>query len=514
MNTCLIILDGFGISSQPYGNAVLNAKTPTFDYFATNFPHALLKTSSESVGLGYGVWGNSETGHATIGSGRVCWQNMEEIQKMLENKEVEHLDSYISFSKSIQDKNLHIISLFSDGNVHSNYKQTIEFIKLFQKNAKKVWIHIISDGRDSDPQALKKYVNSFLNNINIDYDKVEIASIIGRFYAMDRDLNWERVKTAYDLIVNKRAKVFNPKPRIAINDAYKIVPDDEKLPPILVGENYEFQQDDPIFFANFRADRTRQLVRMFKDKISYDNSKTINSPVLTLTNYQLDHLNLKSLIPLKVLENTLSQTISSSGVHQLHIAETEKYAHVTYFFNGGQNKAFIGETDRIIPSIKTDSYDKVPQMSSGEITDQIIKEMHIQKNQFILVNFANADMLGHTGNYLATIKSIEFLDQCLAKLYKSAQENQYTFFITADHGNADLMIDMSTKLPNKEHSTSPVPFIFVNDQYKKQKNIDISEFYNCIPIGILADIAPTILEFVKITKPAQMTGQSLLKSLS
>jgi len=411
---------------------------------------------------------------------------------------------------------LHVVFLCSDGNVHSNYKQVIAFITIAQKYLNRIWLHLITDGRDTEPRIAKKFINSlYSHQKSIDFNKTKIATIIGRYYAMDRDNNWDNTAIAYDLIVNRRAKIVNDKPRLAINESYKIGTDDETMTSILVDTTYQFNSGDGVFFGNFRADRTRQLVRAFGQQgLTGIFKQNLKSPILTMTDYLLPQVPVTAVYPIEVLKKTVSEIVSDLGLYQLHVAETEKYAHVTYFFGGGNEKPFNGQKNQIIPSLKVKSYDLKPEMSADAVGNAIVDAVKRQKYQFILTNFANPDMVGHTGNFRATIEACEIVDKNLKKIYQVALKNDYTIFITADHGNADLMLNPVTYQPNKEHSTNPVPLIVVNKDFQRPEPIQMPLFYSTPPIGILADIAPTILEHLNVKKPEEMTGESLLNSLN
>jgi 2,3-bisphosphoglycerate-independent phosphoglycerate mutase len=516
MRSILIILDDWSISVEKFGNAQLNAYTPNFDYLVTNYPFIKLKTSSEDVGLSWGVWGNSETGHAAIGSGRICWQYLEKINRDIEKDRLKNNAKFISFLQKLKDSNnaLHVITLFSEGNVHSNYKQTIEFLSIAQNYLPKIWLHVISDGRDTPPKSIKKIITTFYNHrTKLDFDKIKIATLIGRFYAMDRDKNWERTQKAYDLIVDKKADIQTDSVRLAVNENYKIGKDDETALPSLVDQNYSFQKNDGLFFANYRADRMRQLVKMFANKNEENKVQQISSPILTLTDYLLPTINLEILYKQDKLENTLAEVLSKNAFTQLHVTETEKYAHLTYFFNGGIEKPFLGEKNIIIPSPKVDTYQKAPRMSADKITDQVLLSIKNLKENTIIINYANADMVGHTGDYNAAVLACQAVDENLGKVLKAGLENQYNIFVTADHGNADQMINPITGIVNKEHTTNPVPFVFANSGNRKNKTSSLNDFYNLPAIGILADIAPSILETIKIKKPKEMTGESIINSM-
>lgn len=495
--TLLIILDGWGLGKKNDKNPIYKAKTPNYDFYIKNYPSSQIKASGEAVGLPPKTMGNSEVGHLNLGAGRVIKQDLLKINQSCEDKSFfkqKYLVEAINKAK-IKNRSLHLIGLVSDAGVHSHINHLYKICELAKKNKlERVYIHAISDGRDTDPKSGVNYINNLekkLKNTNI-----KIATLIGRYYAMDRDKNWSRTKIAYEMLVKaKGGKTNNLKK--AIKDSYKKGISDEFIKPIVIDDKGLIKNDDVVICFNFRTERLRQLtIALTQKNIDKINTKKLKLNYYTLTPYD-NYKNVKTIFNHEKITNTLGEIISKNNLSQLRIAETEKYAHVTSFFSGLRKEPFRNEERCLINSPKVVTYDLKPEMSAYLIVKSFIKLINKKNYNFICLNFANCDMLGHTGNFKAIIKAVEVVDECLGKVVKEAKKNNYQIIITADHGNAEEAINPSGSF-NTNHSTNPVPCIFLNKDYKKIKN------------GSLANIAPTILEIMKIKKPKEMTSSSLL----
>lgn len=518
----LIILDGFGITPEKEGNAVFVAKKPFFDSLITNYPSCLLKTSSEEVGLPWGEFGNSEVGHTNIGLGRVVLQDLPQIDKALEDKITFVKKQSIANALEYLTKNggnLNLIFLASDGGVHGHIRHIAPIISAFRSAIPRVNIllHLISDGRDVQEKSILGFVKEVEKLTD---EMTKIKSLSGRFYAMDRDNNYDRTNKAFSAII-ENSSLTAESVHQAVEDAYARGETDEFITPtkIKCDKTVDLKRD-VFFFTNYRADRALQLTRTFTDNKAddLDNQKTAGL-FLTMTTFDD---NLHAEVAFSNLElynkennsllNPLPELISNAGLKQFHVAETEKFAHVTYFFSGGQKDPFINQVNRIIPSKKVRSYDIFPQMRAKEISAEIINSCK-EGFEFIVANFANPDMVGHSGNMQSTVLSVEFIDKCLSETIPPLLDAGYSIFLTSDHGNADQMVDLKNGKPNKEHSISPAPFIYIKPDSIK-KNNEIIKFYNAQPIGVLADVAATILGELQISCPNEFTGINLIDSLS
>lgn len=500
----LLILDGWGYSSETSNNAIALANTPNWDYFLETYPNTLIGTSGQSVGLPDGQMGNSEVGHLTIGSGRTIEQDFTRIDNEINsgkffNNEV--LCQALT-SASHNEKAVHILGLLSDGGVHSHQDHIFAALKLAkQQNCKEVYIHIFTDGRDTPPKSASTFVAK-LESIISELGVGRIVSIVGRFFAMDRDNRWERVSQAYKLISEGKADRVSNSPQEAIKEAYDLGEKDEFISPTIVGTPVKLFKDDLIIFMNFRADRAREITLALTshkfDKFSREHFAPCN--FVCLTEYKKD-FNIDCAYPPIAVKNTLGNCISDLGFKQLRIAETEKYAHVTFFFNGGVEDSLPGEDRKLIQSPNVKTYDLKPEMSAYELTDSLVSEINAQKYKMIICNFANTDMVGHTGNLNAAVKAVEAVDSCLGKIHQVAKETKTEILITADHGNAEQMTDSKTNKSHTAHTTNPVPLIYISDK----KNSLIGPH-----LGTLADLAPTLLSLMDIKQPEEMSGQSLL----
>jgi len=498
----LIILDGWGISPNPEVSAIAKAHTPFIDSLYTKYPNATLRTDGLHVGLPDGQMGNSEVGHMNLGAGRIVYQDLAKINLAVEKEELANeqvLKDAFNYAKQ-NNKNVHFLGLVSDGGVHSHINHIKGLVKAADSSGVQSFVHAFTDGRDVDPQSGMDFISDlqdFLPNYNC-----QLASIIGRYYAMDRDKRWERIKLAYDLIVKGiGTKATNAKR--AIQDSYDEEITDEFIKPIIMVEDNEqpiatLKEEDVVVFFNFRTDRGRQLTQALSQEDFHEyNMHKLDLHYVTMTNYDDTYKNVNIIYPKEDLTQTLGEVLEKDNKKQIRIAETEKYPHVTFFFSGGREKEFKGEIRLMCPSPKVATYDLQPEMSAQDITEAILPEIEKQEADFICLNFANTDMVGHTGVFEAAVKAAEKVDECTEKIVSTALENNYTGIIIADHGNSETMINEDGS-PNTAHTTNPVPLILVDKDIKNIKS------------GILANIAPTILDLIGIEKPAIMTEDSLI----
>ena len=493
-----MILDGWGIGKQDKTNAIYTAGQPNIDALLAKYPNSQLSASGEDVGLPEGQMGNSEVGHLNIGAGRVVYQDLVKINKacqnktLLENKEVKAAFDYAKES----GKALHFMGLLSNGGVHSSIEQLFAFLDVAKEyNLEKVYVHCFMDGRDTDPKSGKGFVEQLEAHMAKSTGK--IASIIGRFYAMDRDKRWDRVKVAYDLLVNGQGELTSA-PAAAVQASYDADVTDEFIKPIKVEGTANIEADDAIIFFNFRNDRAREITSVLtQEDMPEMGMKTLPLYYCCLTPYDDKFTGVHILFDKENVQDTLGEVVAKAGKNQLRIAETEKYAHVTFFFSGGREAAFENEDRVLVNSPKVATYDLQPEMSAPEVASELIKVLDTQKNDLVILNFANGDMVGHTGIYEAITKAVTTIDGLVKDVVDSAVANGYTVLITADHGNADNAVNADGS-PNTAHSLNPVPFIVVDNDVKEVKN------------GILADIAPTILKLMGIAQPDCMTGTPLV----
>jgi 2,3-bisphosphoglycerate-independent phosphoglycerate mutase len=509
-NLALIILDGWGINADPTVSAIAKAHTPTMDGLYQKYPHATLTTFGEEVGLPDGQMGNSEVGHINIGAGRVVYQELARINKAVRDKELETNVVFTDAVKyaSTHTKRIHLLGLVSDGGVHSHINHLLGLCDILKEDTNiEVFIHAFLDGRDTDPKSGKTYLTTVAEHIK--GTNIKIATVIGRYYAMDRDKRWERVELAYDLLVKGEGKrsedIFGD-----IQRSYDDDITDEFIQPLYNGalepNNGCIQEDDVVVFYNFRTDRPRQLTEALTQRDFHEQDMhKMNLYYVTFANYDQTFENIHVVFEKDNLVNTLGQAISEAGGTQVRIAETEKYPHVTFFFNGGKEDTFVGEERIMVPSPKVATYDLKPEMSAFEITDKLIHHIQTAKPNFICLNYANADMVGHTGVFGAAVTAVEAVDTCLGRLLGVLAENQYYSVIIADHGNSDLLVNPDGT-PNTAHTVNPVPVIFVGNDVSKS-NFAVSD-------GKLGDLAPSILEILGITPPKDMTGNIIIKHLS
>lgn len=502
----LMILDGFGIAPKSEGNAVSLAKKPNFDRLSANYPTSELQASGLDVGLPEGQMGNSEVGHLNIGSGRIVYQELTRITKAISDGdffENEALKSAMDNAKK-SGSALHLMGLLSDGGVHSHIdhlRGLLEFAK--REGVQNVFVHGFMDGRDVAPSSGKEFIEK-TEAMMAEVGVGKIATVCGRYYAMDRDNRWERVELAYNALVLGKGETANSAVE-AIEKSYHDNKTDEFVLPTVITVDgnpvAKIKNEDSVIFFNFRPDRARELTRAINDK-EFEGFKreTLNLTFVTMTQYDKTLEGVNVAYSPQTLANTLGEYVSSKGLNQLRIAETEKYAHVTFFFNGGVEKENPGEERVVIPSPKVATYDLKPEMSAYEVTDELIRRLDSDKYDMVILNFANPDMVGHTGVVEAAVKAIEAVDECLGRIADKVLEKDGCLFITADHGNAETMIDFSTGNPFTAHTTDPVPFVWVanNTDGKKLNN------------GKLADIAPTMLNQLGLEVPAEMTGSNLV----
>ena len=502
----LMILDGFGIAEKSEGNAVALANKPNFDRLVKEYPNTQLQASGMAVGLPEGQMGNSEVGHLNIGAGRIVYQELTRITKAIEDGDFFENEALMKAMKNAKENNasLHLMGLLSDGGVHSHIdhlKGLLEFAK--KEGLQKVYVHAFMDGRDVPPSSGKDFIikaEEMMKEVGVG----QIATVSGRYYAMDRDNRWERVQLAYNAIVLGEGEKASSAIE-AIDNSYHDEKTDEFVLPCVIEEDGHptatIKNGDSVVFFNFRPDRARELTRAINDKeFAGFNRETLDLTFVTMTQYDKTLERVNIAFKPQTLVNTLGEYVSSKGLEQLRIAETEKYAHVTFFFNGGVEKENPGEERKVIPSPKVATYDLKPEMSAYEVTDELLNRLDQDKYDMIILNFANPDMVGHTGVVQAAVKAVEAVDECLGKIVDKVLEKDGTVFITADHGNAETEIDFSTGNPFTAHTTNPVPFVWVSN------NID----GRTLKSGKLADIAPTMLNVMNLEVPEEMTGECLI----
>lgn len=516
----LIICDGWGVAPDSDGNAITRAKTPYFDKLVSTYPTMNLRSSGAEVGLSWGEMGNSEVGHLAIGAGRVYYQTLPRINRDIESGEFTQNEAFLkAIEHAKQNKSrLHLIGLVSEGSVHSLDAHAHKLLELAKdQGVKEVYVQAILDGRDTIYNAGIDFMTNLVSKMK-EIGIGKVASLSGRYFAMDRDNRWDRIGKAYSAMVLGEGEQAED-PLEVIKASYgKEVYDEEFVPTVIVekGEPVGLVQDnDAIIIFNFRPDRSRQITKAFTlpefDK--FERKKIENLLTVTMTQYEKDLPVTVAFLP-EVIENTLAKVVSDAGLTQLHIAETEKYAHITFFLNGTIEDPFPGEERAIIQSPRVASYDEQPEMSASKIADRVVKEINADKFDFIVLNFANADMVAHTGNLEASIKAIEEVDESLGRIIDATLGKNGVAFITSDHGNAEELKNLRTGDIDKEHATNPVPFIIIGKQYEGQPSIagpvpegDLSLMP---PVGMLADVAPTILSVLGIPQPPEMTGQPLL----
>ena len=499
--TVLIILDGWGHGDKTKSDAIHNASTPFIDSLYSRYPNSELLTDGENVGLPHGQMGNSEVGHLNIGAGRIVYQDLVKINTACKDNSIaeqENLKNSFAYAKE-SNRSLHLIGLVSDGGIHSHQNHLYKLCELAHKSGvKKVFVHAFTDGRDCDPKSGKGFIQKLEQNLF----GAKIASVCGRYYAMDRDKRWERVKIAYDLMVNgigEKSKNLTED----IQKSYDNGVTDEFIKPIVsVDKNNKsigkIKEHDTVICFNFRTDRCREITTVLtQTNMSDFDMRKLNLHYTTITNYDNTFQNVNVIYDKENIKNTLGEVLEQNNKSQIRIAETEKYPHVTFFFSGGRENEFKGEKRLMINSPKVATYDLRPEMSAPEVTSTILSELGKGECDFVCLNFANTDMVGHTGDYNAIVKAVETIDDCVRKVVEAGLKNNYAFLIIADHGNADFAINPDGS-PNTAHSINPVPCFLINTGFKK------------IEKGILGDIAPTILQIMEVEIPEEMTGKILI----
>lgn len=502
----LIILDGFGHSESPEYNAIFAANTPVYDRLRATQPHGLISGSGMDVGLPDGQMGNSEVGHMNLGAGRVVYQDFTRVTKAIRDGEFFEnpvltgaVDKAVGAGKAV-----HILGLLSDGGVHSHQDHLVAMAELAaQRGAEKIYLHAFLDGRDTPPRSAQSSIE-LLDATFAKLGKGRIASLIGRYYAMDRDNRWDRVQAAYDLIVDSTAQYTADSAVAGLEAAYARDESDEFVKATRIGEAVKVEDGDAVIFMNFRADRARELSRVFVES-DFNEFPRARLPKLAayigLTQYSAKIPAPAAFAP-SSLNNVLGEYLAKNGKTQLRIAETEKYAHVTFFFSGGREEPFEGEERILIPSPKVATYDLQPEMNAPEVTDRIVEAIEQQRFDVIVVNYANGDMVGHTGVFEAAVKAVEALDSCVGRIVEALDKVDGEALITADHGNVEQMEDACTGQAHTAHTSEPVPFIYVGKRKVKVRDG-----------GVLADVAPTMLKLLGMEKPAEMTGTSILVDL-
>ena len=498
----LVILDGWGIGNKSRADVISTTPTPYWDYLTANYPHSQLMASGENVGLPDGQMGNSEVGHLNIGAGRVVYQDLVKINKacrentIMQNPEIVSAFTYARDNK----KNVHFMGLTSDGGVHSSLDHLYKLCDISREyGIENTFIHCFMDGRDTDPKSGKGFIEAL--QAHCAQSTGRIASIIGRYYAMDRDKRWERVKVAYDLLVNGMGKQATDM-AAAVQESYDEGVTDEFIKPIVnAGFDGTIKEGDVVIFFNYRNDRAKELtIVLTQQDMPAEGMHTIAGlQYYCMTPYDASFQGVHILFNKENVVNTLGEYLAEQGKQQLHIAETEKYAHVTFFFNGGREEPYVKEERILIPSPKVATYDLKPEMSAFEVKDKLVEAIRSEKFDFIVVNYANGDMVGHTGIYNAIEKAVVAVDQCVNETVEAAKAAGYEVIIIADHGNADNAVNEDGS-SNTAHSLNPVPFVYVTEN----KNATVSD-------GILADVAPSILHIMGLPIPAEMTGSNLIK---
>lgn len=498
--TALIILDGWGLGNGSQSDAVAHAKVPFYQSLIGNYPNSKLVACGEDVGLPDGQMGNSEVGHLNIGAGRVVYQDLVKINLAIKDGTFFHnkaLQSAMSYAKQ-NNKPLHLMGLLSDGGVHSSNMHLYALCEMAKSiGLTKVFIHAFMDGRDTDPKSGLHYMQALENELHKNNSPAKIASVCGRYYAMDRDKRWERVKLAYDLLTQAKGASFISAAE-AINASYQNGVTDEFILPCSIIKEGVIAKDDAVICFNFRTDRCREITEVLTQKDMPEHGMhTLALQYTTMTRYDENYQNIYVCYEKDNLSMTLGEVIAGAKKTQLRAAETEKYPHVTFFFSGGREAMFDGEMRLMEPSPKVATYDLQPEMSALPLTDKITKTMQATQPDFICLNFANPDMVGHTGVYEAVVKALETVDHCLQKVVETGQQCGYSFIIIADHGNADFMLNDDGS-PNTAHSLNPVPCILISNEFKQINN------------GRLADIAPSILKLMHIAQPPEMTGRCII----
>ncbi|MBQ9440771.1 MAG: 2,3-bisphosphoglycerate-independent phosphoglycerate mutase [Paludibacteraceae bacterium] len=506
----LVILDGWGIGDKKKDDVISQTPTPYWDYLLNTYPNSQLQASGENVGLPDGQMGNSEVGHLNIGAGRIVYQDLVKINRacadgsIMQNPEVKNAYEYAAQN----GKAIHLMGLTSDGGVHSSLYHLFKLIEIANHYgvADRTFVHCFMDGRDTDPKSGKGFIEQLQQHCDQN-GGAHIASIIGRFYAMDRDKRWNRIKVAYDMLIEGKGRKETDMVQ-AVQDCYDrdsedFKDTDEFMEPLVNSNvNGTIKEGDVVIFFNYRNDRAKELTVVLTQRdMPEEGMHTIKGlQYYCMTPYDASFTDVHILFPKENVENTLGEYLSSKGLKQLHTAETEKYAHVTFFFNGGREEPFQGEDRILVPSPKVATYDLKPEMSAYEVKDKLVDAICQEKYDFIVINYANGDMVGHTGVYEAIEKAVVAINNCVEATVEAAKAHGYSTIIIADHGNADHAIN-EDGTPNTAHSLNPVPFVFIDDKHKDAK----------LKNGILADVAPSILHLLNLPQPKEMTGNNLIE---
>ncbi len=497
----LAILDGYGIADDDSVSAIKKANTPYVDSLFANYPHSQLSASGLDVGLPEGQFGNSEVGHLNIGAGRIVWQELTRVNKEIKDGGFFKNEALLAAAEQARNSGkVHIMGLFSDGGVHSHNNHVFALLRFFkEQGVDNVFVHAFTDGRDTSPHGGAEYIKEFQKQCD-EIGAGKLVSIVGRYYAMDRDRRWERTQLAYDLLVHGKGEKADD-PVQAVQKSYDDGVTDEFIQPVILDDSPEtrISKNDPVIFYNIRGDRARQITTALTETgfNDFPVESGLNLHYVSFTQYDKRYKNVRVAYPPISMKNPLGEVIAGCGLRQLRIAETEKYPHVTYFFNGGVEEPNKGEDRKMIQSPKVPTYDHQPEMSAPELTDELVGIIRNDDYEMIILNYANPDMVGHTGDFDATVKAVETVDTCLEKVIAAANEKGYKVIVIADHGNADKMKEADGS-PHTAHTTSKVPFIVVN-----APEVTTTED------GILADVAPSLLKLMEITQPEEMTGKAL-----
>ena len=503
--TVLVILDGFGYRQAPENNAIFHAQTPTFDRLWKTGESTLVSGSGLDVGLPAGQMGNSEVGHMSLGSGRIIYQSITRIDKAIEDGT---FGTNPAFTNAIDaavanQSAVHVFGLLSPGGVHSHEEHIFAALRLARaRGAEQIFLHAFLDGRDMPPRSAAASL-SRADDVFKEIGVGKVATVQGRYFAMDRDKRWSRVEPAYDLLTQGLTEYEYSSTSEALTAAYARDENDEFVTPSRIGDAVKINDGDSILFMNFRADRARQLTQALTEPAFAEfERKHLPEVHFVATTEYFEGINASVAFGPDIIEHTLGAVVASHGLRQARIAETEKYAHVTFFFSGGREATFAGEERVLIPSSDVATYDLKPEMSAVEVTDAVIHSIENRSHELIIVNFANGDMVGHTGNFEAAVKAVETLDACIARVEQAVLAADGQALVTADHGNCEQMHDHDTSQPHTQHTTEPVPLFYIGRQGRQFREAP----------GVLADIAPTILDLMAIPKPSAMTGESLLSA--
>ncbi len=518
----LAILDGWGVAPPSSGNAVIESVTPNYNRYLKNYPAMTIYASGNEVGLLFGEMGNSEVGHLNIGAGRVYYQTCPRINKDIGDGTFFNKDAFLKAIDHVKQNGskLHLIGLVSSGNVHSSNEHLFALLELCRQHdlGDKVYIHAILDGRDCVYNSAPEFIRELREKMK-ELKVGQIASLSGRYFALDRDNRWDRIEKAFRVMVDGSSEETFDDPLEAIEASYKQKIFDEQFVPVVITKKGEpvakVQDNDSVIFYNFRPDRARQLTKAFvlPGFKEFQRTPIKNLMFVTMTEFEKQLPVIVAYTPI-VVHNSLAEVISKAGLKQFHIAETEKYAHVTFFLNGTVEEPFEGEDRKIIPSPHVSTYDQQPEMSAAEVAKEVNKALDSEQYDFIVVNFANPDMVGHTGSLEATIKACETVDKCLGRVVENVLAHDGTIVVTADHGNSEQMINLQTGDKNKEHTTNPVPLLIIGKEYLGQASpagdAPEGDLSLVQPVGVLADVAPTILKLMGVDPPEEMSGQSLI----